>query len=299
MKVAISGASGLIGRTLKEHFLKNDHQVSEISRHRRIFNNKQTILWNLKENSIDAQALEGHDVIFHLAGANISSQKWSKAYKKEILQSRVNSTKLLVHTIKDLNKRPKIFFSASAVGYYGNHDPLVSLNAHSGGGHGFLAQVCQEWENASADLILYGVRLIHMRFGVVLSNRGGALTKMLPVFCCGLGGHLGSGNQKMSWIAIDEIPRIIDYIIDHEQISGPVNFVSPNPVTNKQFTKTLGKVIYRPTILPVPAFMINFLFGQMGKELLLDGAHVVPQVLLNAGYQYQYADLENALRNNL
>lgn len=299
MRVAISGASGLIGRTLKEHFLKNAHEVSEISRHRGIFNNQDTILWNLKEETIDAQALEDHDIIVHLAGADISAQKWTKAYKKEILQSRVSSTKTLVHAIKDLSKRPKIVFTASAVGFYGNHDPFVPLNEHSSCGTNFLAQVCHEWENASADLILYGIRLIHMRFGVVLSNRGGALTKMLPVFYCGLGGRLGSGGQKMSWIAIDEIPAIIDYIIAHDQISGPVNFVAPNPVTNKQFTKTLGKVLFRPTILPVPAFVIRSLFGQMGKELLLEGAHVTPKVLLDTGYQFQYPDLEKALRKVL
>ncbi len=298
MRIAISGASGLVGRFLKEHFLAQKHEVNEISRHRKLFN-KNTIVWNLEEQTVDAAALEDHDVIVHLAGANISAHQWTKAYKKEILKSRINSTKLLVHAVKDLNRRPKIVFVASAIGFYGNHDPEVPINEHSGGGHGFLAQVCQEWENASADLILYGVRLIHMRFGVVLSNRGGALTKMLPLFYFGLGGRLGSGRQKMSWIALDEIPGIIDYIIDHDQISGPVNFVAPNPVTNKQFTKTLGKVLFRPTILPVPAFVIHSLFGQMGKELLLEGAHVMPQALLDAGYQFKYPNLEQALRKSL
>ena len=296
MRIAISGATGLIGKTLKDHFLKNGHEVNEISRHRKLFNNKHTILLDLNKNYVDAHALEGHDIIIHLAGANISSKRWSKAYKKEILESRVKSTRILVHAIKDMNRRPKIFLCASAVGYYGNHDPAVPIDERNGGGHGFLAQVCQEWENASAEAILYGVRLIHMRFGVVLSKKGGALTKMLPVFYFGLGGRLGSGRQPMSWIMLDEIPNIVEHFILNEQISGPVNIVAPNAVTNREFTKALGKAIHRPAFLPVPGFMIKLLMGQMGKELLLEGAKVYPRVLINSGYTFKHPTIEEALK---
>ncbi len=299
MKIAISGTSGLIGRALKKYFQQAGHEVTEITRHRTIFNKHKIVYWNLKKHFIDIDALQRHDVIINLAGANISAKRWSREYKQEIVETRVISTKLLVDAMKEMNPRPKVFFCASAVGYYGNRDPNVPVNEHGGNGHGFLAQVCQQWENASADAILYGVRLIHMRFGVVLSSHGGALAKMLPVFFLGLGGRLGNGRQKMSWIALDEISSIINQLIWDDRVSGAVNFVTPNPVTNKEFTKTLGKVLFRPTILPVPGFIIKLLMGQMGKELLLDGAHVVPQALLDIGYEFQHPQLEPALRKIL
>jgi uncharacterized protein (TIGR01777 family) len=299
MKIAISGVTGLIGSTLKDYFLKTGHQVSEISRHRMGFNKSSKIYFNPKKNYIDVDALEGHDVIIHLAGANISGKRWSVAYKREILESRVIGAKLIADAVLKMNKRPKIFFCASAVGYYGNHEPEVPLNEHSSCGKGFLAQVCERWENASAEVMLHGVRLVHMRFGVVLNKKGGALAKMLPLFYFGLGGCLGSGRQKMSWITLDEIPNIIEFIMAHNDVNGPVNFVSPNPVTNKEFTKILGHLIHRPTIFPVPGFMIKLIFGQMGKELLLDGAHVNPQVLLQTGYQYKYPQLKEALQSAL
>ncbi|MBI3601864.1 MAG: TIGR01777 family protein [Candidatus Omnitrophica bacterium] len=299
MKIAISGATGLIGSTFKEFFLRNGHQVSVISRHRGFLKKTSDIFWDLNKNYIDTKALEGHDVIIHLAGANISAQNWSAAYKKEIRDSRIKSTRLLVQTIQCMSNRPKVFLCASAFGYYGHQEPEAVVDEKSPAGSGFLADVCREWENASADLVLYGVRLVHMRFGIVLSKKGGALAKMLPFFYWGLGGRLASGRQKMSWIAIDEIPRMVDFIIGHEEICGPVNMVSPKPVTNAEFTKTLGRVIDRPTIFPVPAAMIKLFFGQMGQELLLEGAHVKPSVFLNTGYNFQYPDLTTALKHIL
>lgn len=299
MKIAISGVTGLVGSTLKDYFVKQGHEVGEISRHRIGFGKSSKIFFNPNKNYIDKDALEGHEVIIHLAGANISGRRWTAGYKKEILQSRVQSTKVLTEAILKMTTRPKIFFCASAVGYYGNHDPEVPINEHSGNGHGFLAQVCQEWENTSAELILHGIRLIHMRFGVVLSKQGGALAKMLPIFYFGLGGPLGSGRQKMSWITLSEIPQIIEFIMRNEDINGPVNFVSPHPVTNREFTKILGSVIHRPTIFPAPGFMIKLILGQMGKELLLEGAHVNPEILLKAGYHYQYPKLKEALQSVL
>lgn len=296
MIIAMSGATGLIGHTLKEFLLKKGHQVNEISNRHKWFNNSLQIFWDLKKNYVDAEALEGHDAIIHLAGANISARSWSASYKKEILDSRVKSTTLLVKAIQKMNRRPKIFFSASAVGYYGSHDSNDFVNERSPAGQGFLADVCHQWEDITTDLVLSGVRPVNMRFGVVLSKKGGALAKMLPPFYFCLGGKLGSGRQKMSWIALDEIPRIVDYIITHDDISGPVNFVSPNPVTNWEFTKTLGAVIHRPTIFPVPGFMIKLMFGEMGKTLLLEGAHVIPDVLLAQGYRYTYPDLAEALK---
>jgi len=299
MKIAISGATGLIGSTLKDFFVKNGHQVSTISRHRGFFKKTSNIFWDLKKNYIDIKVLEGHDVIIHLAGANISAQNWSDAYKKEIRDSRIKSTKLLVQTIQRMTNRPKVFLCASAVGYYGNQEPEAVMDEHSPTGRGFLAQLCQQWENASAEVVLYGVRLVHMRFGIVLSKKGGALAKMLPPFRLGLGGCLGTGRQKMSWVAIDEIPLIVNFIISHEGIGGPINTVSPQPVTNAEFTKILGSVIHRPTVLPLPAPMIKLIFGQMGQELLLEGAHVTPSVLLNTAYHFQYPNLTTALKHIL
>ncbi len=296
MKIAISGATGLIGSALKAFLLRNGHEVDEISRHRGRGLHKSQIFWNPDEDYIDIAALEGHDVIVHLAGSNISVQSWSATYKKEILSSRVKSTKLLVDTIQKMNKRPKIFFCASAVGYYGNQDPYLKINERSLAGQGFLPKVCQEWENASADLILYGVRLVHMRFGIVLSKKGGALAKMLPLFYFGLGGRWGLGHQKMSWIALEEIGSIVEFIMSRDGINGPVNFTSPNSVTNREFTKILGKVIFRPTLLPVPAFVIRWLFGEMGQAFLLDGCDAIPEVLQKAGYQFNYPDLRGALQ---
>jgi uncharacterized protein (TIGR01777 family) len=296
MKIAISGTHGLIGSTLKNYFLRNGFQVSEISRHKGLLKSSK-IFMDLRKQHVD-ESLEGHDIVIHLAGASIS-HRWSAGYKKEILESRVQSAQLLVNAIKKMNRRPKVFFCASAVGYYGSHDPHVPIDEHSRCGDGFLAGVCQQWENASADLLLYGVRLIHMRFGVVLSKKGGALAKMLPAFYFCLGGRLGSGKQKMSWVALDEIPLMIKFIMDHEAISGPVNFVSPYSVTNKEFTKTLGSVIHRPTIFPIPGLMIKAMFGQMGKELLLEGANVVPQTLIDTGYRFQYPELKEALQQVL
>ena len=182
MKIAITGSTGLIGSYLREYFHKSGHQVSVISDHKEWFGKDSHISWDLKNNYIDVAALEGHDVIIHLAGANISAQSWSDSYKKKILGSRINSTKLLLKTIQKMDRRPKIFFCASAVGFYGNCDPREIVNENSSVGYGFLSQVCHEWENACADLVLYGVRLVHLRFGMVLSKKGGALTKMLPPF---------------------------------------------------------------------------------------------------------------------
>ncbi|MBF0489634.1 MAG: TIGR01777 family protein [Candidatus Omnitrophica bacterium] len=298
MRIAISGVNGLVGSTLKAFFLDRSDEVSEICRHKGTSHSSK-IYYDFKENTIDTGALEGHDVIIHLAGANISDQKWTDAYKKEILESRVLSTKLLVKAIKEMNRRPKVFMCASAVGYYGQHDPSIPFHEKSPNGDGFLAKVCQEWEQACAELPLLGLRVIHLRFGMILSKKGGAMAKMLPAFSMGLGGRLGSGEQMMSWIALEEIPRIVDYVMTNDQIRGPVNCVTPHPVTNAEFTKILGEVIHRPTVFSVPGFMVKALYGQMGQELLLEGVRVIPKVLLESGYKFQYGHLKQTLEQVL
>jgi uncharacterized protein len=296
MKIAISGSTGLIGSALKKHFIAQGHQVSEITRHRLGNRRLPQIYLNYHKNFIDAEALEGQDVIIHLAGANISGKRWSYEYKREIYDSRVKSTKVLVEAIKKMNRRPKVFLCASAVGYYGNRDPNTPVNERSHVGKGFLSKVCHEWENASADLVLFGVRSVYLRFGVVLSKRGGALARMLLPFYLGLGGRLGPGTQKMSWTTPEEIVSMVDFILSQETISGPVNMVSPFPVSNREFTKALGKVIFRPTILPMPSFIVRLIFGEMGQELLLEGCHATPEALETKGYVFKYPKIEAALK---
>ena len=249
------------------------------------------IVWDPALNYIEIEQLEGFDVIIHLAGANVG-EYWSPEYKKSILESRVQSTKLLCESLARLVSKPKLLISASAIGFYGNHPPEEVLDENSPSGTGFLADVCRQWEEETDACSQAGIRVVRMRLGVVLSKAGGALAKMWLPFQCGIGGVLGNGQQMMSWIALDEIPFVVDHLIKNDQIAGAVNVVSPQAVSNAEFTKILGQVMHRPTILPVPGFAIRLLFGEMGQSLLLEGAHVVPRRLQESGYQFRFADLK-------
>ena len=284
MRIAITGSTGMIGSTLISFLLLKGHNITQITRPK---------VWDPNAEKIDAQALEGHDVVIHLAGANVG-ERWSEAHKKDILESRIKGTRLLCQTLARLKNKPKVLLSASAIGYYGNHPPDRILDENSPQGQGFLPDVCRQWEEETRAARDAGVRVVNMRFGVVLSKNGGALSKMWRPFQLGLGGVLGSGKQMMSWVALDEIPFIIDHLMNKD-VSGPVNLVSPQVVSNAQFTKVLGQVIKRPTIFPVPGFMIQLLFGEMGERLLLEGARVVPKRLQETGYQFHYPDLRSAL----
>lgn len=248
---------------------------------------------------MDTSALEDHDAVIHLAGENIAGGRWTDKRKALIRESRIRSTSLLCKTLAGLNRPPRTLLSASAVGYYGNRDPDETLDESSMSGSGFLAEVCREWECATAPAQVAGIRVVHMRFGTVLSPPGGALAKMLPIFKLGLGGKVGSGKQIMSWIALDEIPAAVFHALSSEIPSGPVNFVSPNPVSNAEFTRILGQVLARPTIFPLPAFAARLMFGEMADELLLGGARVVPRRLKESGYPFIHSDLEQALKQML
>ncbi len=295
MRMAITGSTGMIGSTLISFFLSKGHSVTQITRQRVLKGAHQTpfLTWDPDAGQIDSQALEGHDAVIHLAGANVG-ERWSESYKKDILQSRVKGTRLLCQTLARLKDKPKVLLSASAVGYYGNHAPDKILDENSPQGQGFLPDVCQQWEEETKVAKDAGIRVVNMRFGVVLSKNGGALAKMWTPFQMGLGGVLGSGKQMMSWVALDEIPFIIGHLMNKD-ISGPVNLVSPQVVSNAQFTRVLGQVIKRPTIFHIPGFMIQLLFGEMGERLLLEGARVVPKRLQETGYQFHYPDLRSAL----
>lgn len=297
MNIVISGSTGMIGRALTDYFRREGHVVNPLLRSTKD-SNAQGIYWNINAGTIEEQKLEGQDIVIHLAGANIS-ERWTPEYKKIIKSSRVDSTRLLARTIANLKNKPRLFISASAIGYYGNHSANVNIDEDSPVGLGFLPEVCNRWEDETRVAAQAGIRVVNLRFGVVLSKNGGALAKMLPIFNFGLGGVLGQGDQMMSWGSLNEIPLIIQHIIQTQSLSGPLNAVSPRAVTNKVFTRILGEVIKRPVFLPVPAMGIHLLFGEMGKSLLLEGANVTPKRLLTMGYVFKYPDLRSALQDAL
>ncbi len=295
MRIAISGSTGFIGSTLVSHFLKRYDTVIELSRRESLAKSKTSVaVWDPHRGTIEADKLEGHDVVIHLAGVNIS-ERWTSAYKEIIESSRVEGTRLLSQALATLKQKPKLLIAASAVGFYGNHAPEETCDESSSSGQGFLPQVCRHWEEETRFAKEAGIRVVNLRFGVVLGKNGGAMAKMLPIFNLGLGGVLGHGRQVMSWIALPEIPLVIEHIIKTSSLEGPVNAVSPQAVSNREFTKVLGRVIKRPVFLPVPAFGIQALFGEMGQTLLLEGVRVAPQRLQQSGYSFRYLDLQSAL----
>jgi hypothetical protein len=247
--------------------------------------------------SIDTSGLQGVEAVVHLAGENIA-ERWTAAKKANIRDSRANGTRVLCEALTGLTPLPKVLVSASAIGYYGDRGAEV-LTEDSASGSGFLAEVCRAWEVATEPAHQRGIRVVRLRFGVVLSAAGGALAKMLPPFRLGLGGTLGSGRQYMSWIALDDAVGAIHHAVVTEPLQGPTNAVAPQPVTNQAFTKALGSVLRRPTLLPLPAFAARLIFGEMADELLLASTRVQPAKLQASGYSFRYPELEGALRHVL
>ena len=294
MRILVTGSSGFIGSALVSSLTAAGHTVTRLVRREP---KDGEVLWNPATSSIDAAALEGHDAAVHLAGENIAG-RWTPAKKARIKESRVKGTRLLAETLARLTKAPKVLVSASAIGYYGDRGDAV-LREESSSGSGFLAEVAREWEAATQPAALKGMRVVNLRIGVVLSPQGGALAQMLLPFKLGLGGKMGTGRQYMSWIALDELVNIIQHALAAETLKGAVNAVSPKPVTNLEFTKTLGRVLGRPTIFPMPAFAARAAFGEMADELLLGSTRVEPGRLVASGYQFRYPDLEGALRHLL
>ncbi len=296
MRVLITGATGLIGSALSV-FLKNEgHEVVGLTR-REAKPDGSSISWNPAARSIDRDRLEGFGAVVHLAGENIA-RRWTEDARRRIRESRVEGTRFLCETLAELNQPPQVFIGASAIGYYGNRGDEI-LTESSAPGQGFLADICREWEAAADPARRRGLRVVNARLGVVLSPRGGALGAMLIPFKLGLGGVIGSGKQYMSWIAIDDAARALDHILKTEGLEGPVNLTTPYPATNRDFTKTLGKVLRRPALFPLPAFAARAVFGPMADEMLLGGARVIPQKLLDSGYVFQTPALEGALRQVL
>jgi uncharacterized protein (TIGR01777 family) len=294
MRIAISGSSGLIGTALVEALEQAGHSVTPLVRPD---SKKSGIAWDPQSGRIDSEALEGHDAVVHLAGESLVGI-WTAARKRRILESRRNGTTLIATSLAKLRAPPAVFVSASAIGIYGDRPADERVDEESHRGPGFLADVVEVWEKATEPAAAAGVRVVNTRFGLVLSRNGGALAPMLPVFKLGLGGRLGSGQQMWSWVAIDDVVNAILFIIREPILHGPVNVVAPLPVTNAAFTRTLGRVLRRPTVLAVPKIALEAL-GDMGKEALLSGVRVVPRKLQEAGYEFKHPELEVALRDIL
>lgn len=294
-KFLVSGASGLIGRNLCALLRTHGHTVYTLVRRKPA--SPYEIQWNIATQTIDIAALEGIDIVVHLAGESIDG-RWSAQKKHRISESRIQGTKLLVDALMTLSNPPKTLVSTSAVGAYGNHAEEVATEETSLVDD-FLGSVCQNWEKEALRAAEKNIRVVTPRLGVVLSGQGGALARMLPPFLAGVGGRLGAGKQWMSWIGLDDALGLLLDISLREEYLGPINLVAPNPVRNQEFTRILGKVIRRPTIFPVPSFMIKTIFGEMGQTLLLEGRKVLPEKALQKGYPFQFADLESLLRFEL
>ncbi len=295
MKVLITGASGLIGRALQRSFRTKGYELLLASRNEP--KGAEDIKWSVEEGFADPSRLEGIDGVVHLAGENVSGGiRWTEEKKKAIRDSRVLGTRNVVNAISQLKDKPRFLISSSAIGFYGERGD-EELSESSSAGDGFLAEVSREWESESRRAEDAGIRTVLLRTGIVLSKDGGALGTMLLPFKMGVGGVVGSGKQWMSWISLDDQVDVINYVIENENIRGAVNAVSPNPVTNEQFTKTLGEVLYRPTFLPLPEFAVGMIFGEMGDELLLASTKVLPRRLLDGGFQFKYPDLKGAIEH--
>jgi len=295
MKIVVSGASGLIGTQLVAKLSSSGHEVVRLVRRSP---RSGEIQWNPKSGTLDAAALEGADAVIHLSGAGIGDKRWTDGYRKEILDSRTATTALLAKTMASLSRKPSVFLSGSAIGIYGarNDEQLTEVSTH---GTGFLAEVCEQWEAAAQPAVDAGIRTVYLRTGIVLSPKGGALKKLLPLFKLGVGGKFGNGKQWQSWISIDDEIGAIEHLLT-ANVSGAVNLTAPNPVTNAEFTKVLASVLKRPAIVPVPTFAPKILLGgELADGLLFTGQRVIPAALNASGYNFKHTTLESAFRSLL
>lgn len=295
MDVVVTGSSGLIGSALVPALAEAGHWVVRLVRSGGAPGGSDTLRWDPEAGTIDAAGLEGVGGVVHLAGEGIGNRRWTEAHKARIRDSRVLGTRLLAETLAKSGRPPAVLVSASAVGIYGDRGD-ETLTEDSPPGHGFLAEVAREWEAATAPAEKAGIRVSHLRSGIVLSAKGGALQKMLTPFRLGIGGRLGSGRQWMSWISIDDEVGAILHLLGEGAPAGPVNSTAPNTVTNAEFTEALGKALHRPTALPVPRAGLRLLLGgEMAEELLLGGQRVLPTRLLGSGYAFRAPELGTAL----
>ena len=295
MRISVTGSSGLIGSALVPFLTAQGHEVGRVVRSTTAAGAWR---WDPGAGHVDAGAVNGKDAVVHLAGETIAAGRWSAARKARIRDSRVRGTRVVAEAVARADPRPKALLCASAMGFYGDRGD-ERLTEASAPGRGFLSEVSREWEEACAPARDQGVRVVNLRFGIVLSPAGGALAKMLLPFRLGAGGVVGSGKQWWSWVALDDAVGAIQHALVTAGLSGPLNVAAPNPVTNAEFTRTLGRVLARPTLFPVPVFAARLAFGEMADALLLASARVVPERLQQTGYVFRHPELEGALRHLL
>ena len=292
-KILISGSSGFIGKELSSYLRKKGHSVIPLVRQKE----QEGIYWNPQTGEINLAELEGLEQVIHLAGSPIFQGRWTEKKKERIFLSRCRDTWVLSKALSCLQKPPSYFFSASAIGYYGNRGDEIVTEASSPG-TGFLSDVCQRWESASDLLEKRGTRIVHGRFGIILSSpssRGGLLAKILPIFRLGLGGKLGDGSQWMSWMALEDLIRAIDFTRESPHLRGSFNMTSSHPVTNSIFTKILADSLHRPALLPVPAFLLRLVLGELADEAVLSSTRALPQKLIDSGFSFRRPALRDAL----
>jgi uncharacterized protein (TIGR01777 family) len=297
LTILISGASGVVGSALIPFLTTGGHRVIRLVRDQSRHNSDE-IYWNPSRGHLDLADIGPVDAAIHLSGENIGQGRWTQQKKNKIIESRNKSTRLIAEKLAGMASPPRVLICASAIGYYGDRGDHIMTEANECGAD-FISGVCNDWEAGAAPAVGRGIRVAFLRIGVVLTPRGGALKKFLLPFNLGLGGKIGTGKQYMSWISIDDLIYAVHHVIHEEALHGPVNLVTPQPVTNLQFTKTLGKVLHRPTFLPIPAGVIKGLYGKMGREILLASTRVAPQKMIDFGFKFRYPDLESALRHLL
>lgn len=292
--VAIAGATGFLGTELARYLTSEGHTVRRIGRRA---SRGVDFHWDLASGQLDPAALDGADAVVNFTGENIA-QRWTRDHKQAILSSRVRSTEVLAKTMGAVRSPPRVFLSTSAIGIYGSRGDEV-LDESSTPGRGFLVDVVRQWEQAATPARDAGIRLVHPRLGLVMHPGGGVLAKLMPIFNVGGGGKIGNGRQWMSWIAIRDLVRALYFLMTDDAMQGPVNVAAPNPVTNSQFSHTLGEVLHRPAVASVPEFAVKLMFGEMGEETLLSGQRVIPKCLLDRGFQFELPELGAALRREL
>lgn len=297
MKIAMTGSSGLIGTALRASFAGEDHDVLRLVR--RPPERPNEIEWDPASGALDSDALEGIDAAINFAGVGIGDRRWTQAHKRAVLDSRLDSTDLLSRTLATLDPRPRVLISASAIGYYGGRGDEI-LTEESSPGTDFVAEVCVPWEAATSPASEAGIRVVHVRTGLVMSKDGGILKQLLLPFKLGLGGRIGSGEQYWSWIDMSDEIAAIRFLLDRDDLSGPFDLTAPNPLPFGEVVNILGEVLRRPTILPAPSLAMKALFGaERAEALLFNGQRVLPQRLLDAGFQFRFTELEDSLRHQL
>ncbi len=296
MRIAIAGASGLIGGALTTYWGTLGHAVHRLVRD--VPTEDTDIPWDPAVARLVPAQVEGLDAVVCLSGAGIVDERWSPARKELLWSSRVNPVSLLAKTLADCSEKPECLICASATGYYGADRGAEVLTEDSDPGEDFLGRLCVDWEKAAESAVVVGIRVVHLRFGIVLTAKGGALKRMLPIFKLGLGGKLGGGRQMVSWASLDDAVSSVDFVLHDERIAGPVNVTSPNPVTNEEFSKAIGRAVRRPAIARVPEFVLRKMLGE-SSSLVLGSSRVFPRRLESAGFRFRHPDIDSALASTL